>query len=395
MKFIGQTCVFFFLIPWVSFGLNTMDSQPWPALASMFFILLNITNSFDRKVLLVFAIVPVFFVASLYAMSGLDFYFLRAGAAYIGFALIYFSFYLYIKKYGFPMSVFVVINIIYILAGLLQYMFGVEILSAIINVRSSADRGVTSLTPEPTYFGIFLFFLSWIYLLQCNYRPERWMIWLIFINLLSIIFLAKSSMVFVFILGFIAFYCLKFFRARHIIYLVVILSSLILPVIMLMEGTRIYSLFMLFYEQGISGVVYADASVNSRLADVILPLHGFIKNWFMPGGFSSYAETSLSLRDDYNGFFWYGGGENVIMSYLGSFIYELGIFGLVYMLMLFKLAADGTRHRLIDLFLLWFLLNFAIPVGFPLIPIMLAFMFFYRNFSGQSVRCNKELRAVS
>ena len=220
------------------------------------------------------------------------------------------------------------------------------------------------------------------------------MIWLVFINLLAIVFLAKSSMVFVFILCFVAFYCLKFFRVRHVMYLVVILSSLILPVIILMEGTRIYSLFMLFYEQGVSGVVYADASVNSRLADVILPLHGFIKNWFMPGGFNSYAEASLSLRDDYNGFFWYGGGENVIMSYLGSFIYELGIFGLVYMLMIFKLAANGTRHRLIDLFLLWFLLNFAIPVGFSLIPIMMALMLVYRDFSGQEERGNKDLRAV-
>ncbi|MGL6091541.1 MAG: hypothetical protein ACRC07_15985 [Pseudomonas paracarnis] len=366
-----------------------MDSQPWPALASVVFISLNVVKSFDRKVLLIFFIVPAFLVASLYTMSGVDFYFIRAGAAYIGFALIYFSFYLYLKRYGFPMSVFVAINAIYILAGLLQYIFGVEVLSVIINVRSSADRGVTSLTPEPTYFGIFLFFLSWIYLVQCNYHPKKWLIWLIFINLLAIVFLAKSSMVFVFILGFIAFYCLKFFRARHILYVVVILSSLILPVIMLMEGTRIYSLFMLFYEQGVSGVVYADASVNSRLADVILPLHGFIKNWFMPGGFSSYAEASLSLRDDYNGFFWYGGGENVIMSYLGSFIYELGIFGLVYMLMIFKLATDGTRHRLIDLLLLWVLLNFAIPVGFSLIPIMLALMFFYRDCNGQKVRCNK------
>ena len=59
----------------------------------------------------------------------------------------------------------------------------------------SMKAGAISLTPEHTYFGIVLYFFSWIHFVIYDYKPPKLVALLIIINILSIFFLAKSSII--------------------------------------------------------------------------------------------------------------------------------------------------------------------------------------------------------
>ena len=63
-------------------------------------------------------------------------------------------------------------------------------------MRTDSSRGVTSLAPEPTFFGIFLFISSWILAESKNFIINKKMTIILLINFISVIFLAESAMVF-------------------------------------------------------------------------------------------------------------------------------------------------------------------------------------------------------
>ena len=77
-------------------------------------------------------------------------------------------------------------------------------------------------------------------------------------------------------------------------------------------------------------IFYEDASLNNRLMHIYFSLAGFVNNWGMPNGFSSYREFVESNIVNHP-FFWTSFGADVgrIMSGYGASLYEMGIFGLL------------------------------------------------------------------
>ena len=118
---------------------------------------------------------------------------------YLGVVVFYLGFFNYLIKYGFPMHIFIAVNIIWLLFAVLEVYFP-NIASIFSSSRTGDGRGVTSLAPEPTFFGMYLFFSSWLMLVASNYKPGKYLMYLIFFNLIFIVLVAKSSMMIIYLM---------------------------------------------------------------------------------------------------------------------------------------------------------------------------------------------------
>ena len=373
-KSAGYVFIFFSLLPWVNFGLNYRDSQPWPLLFGSIFLLTSFKNTFYQKDIFIFLLPLIAMIVwLLFSINILDFVALRALVNYSTISICLFAFLIFFRKYEFPMGLFIGINIIYLVVGVIQ-LYNPDIVSSIVISRGLGEtgRGVTSLAPEPTFFGIFLFFISFIYLVQSEFKPSYKICILIFLNIIAIILLSKSSTVLLFIL--LSIPVILVTRLSLIALIVTILLSVLSAYVFyyFLEDTRIMFLLELFAEQGITKLIFIDASVNDRVANVIYPIHGFYLNNFLPSGFHSFTQTHAYLNDYYLGFFNYGSGSTSILSYLGAFLYELGFMGLFFLMWIFIRMQNGTFSTFIDSILFFILLNSSIPPSFPLIPIIIS-----------------------
>ena len=100
----------------------------------------------------------------------------------------------------------------------------------------------------------------------------------------------------------------------------------------------------------------------------------------MPGGLHSFNDMSIILVDYFDGYFWAGLGSNKILSFICSFIYELGFIGIISLLYIYWFVRDNTNpNRFFELILLYILLNSAIAIEFSLVPILLAIMYFKKS----------------
>ena len=125
---------------------------------------------------------------------------------------------------------------------------------------------------------------------------------------------------------------------------------------------------------------FFDASINDRLLNVVFPYFGLIFNNGLPGGLHSYNDMSIFLVDYFDGYFWSGLGSNKILSFIGAIIYELGIFGVIFILYMYMFLSDRRNsNRIFELLLLFILLNSAIPLAYPMIPILMAIMYYKKT----------------
>lgn len=377
-RLIGSVFIFVSLFPWLSFRLTSLDTQPWSIIFAVLFLFSCLFTSklvVKAKDLALLSILPIFFVVLVFD-DWVGFLTFRAFASYVGFSLVLFSFIQYIRKYDPPVKIVVLSNLIYVVFSLLQVALGNEIVESLLAARTSTTRGVTSLTVEPTYFGVVLFFFSWLYLFYCNYRPNKFFSFLVLVNFATTLFIAKSSMASLFFLVLLGGVLLP--RVGFLKSLFLLLFSL--PFFyfffeLYLPGSRIYLFYSYVIERGVVDFFYYDASANARLAAVILPLHGFLYNYLMPGGFYSYSDVVQEILSFYDGFFWYGYNNDKIMSFTGAFVYELGFLGLVYILTISLYLCNGKGLRVFEIFILNVLLFSAIPVGFTIAPLLMSFMF--------------------
>jgi hypothetical protein len=366
--------IIFSFIPWVHFGLNSRDSQPWGLLFALIFLITLYKKNFYKSELFIFALPIISLITWLFFSNQvIDFIALRAVISYATFAICIIAFLAYLEKYPFPWNLVITINILYLFIGVLQ-MYDINITEGIVQSRglSKGGRGATSLTPEPTFFGIFLFFISFIYLAQCNFKPGRILGMLIFINLISIILLAKSSMALLYIIISAPFFIITRITPKTFVSMILI-SIIIIPLlIVLLEDSRIALLWSLLSDEGLYLFIHYDESVNDRVANLIYPIHGFIISDFMPSGFHSFTDMHNYLNNFYNSFFYYGNGGTSIMSFIGAYIYELGFFGFLFLLWLFLYMQNMTIQRVLDTSVLYIILLSAVPPSFPLVSFLIA-----------------------
>ncbi len=401
---IGSTFIFFSTIPW--FGLPQLDSQPFPLIFALLFLFIVFydqdasfkTPSFFIHLVFIFCLGVVI---GLFFIINLDFLIFRGIINYIGIPLYLIAFYEFIKRYGFPFKILVISNLIWLLIAVLQ-LYVPDIVTLFVAQRTTIGRGVTSLAPEPSYFAIYLFFISWVYLLATKYKPSKGIALLISLNFISIFLLAKSLMVatFFLVVGLVIILVnfpmlLKNFKKVLLLVSIILISTLMGH--HFLDGSRISTIIKLMVSVDVWSYLMADASINRRLADVLLPFHGFIHNLGLPGGFHSFESVSAELADKYHFYrdlFWFGFGGNKIMSWNLSMLYEIGLFAIIFWVIVFKEMWIWSRKRLVELLILFVLLFSAIPLAFPIIPAIIALLYINKhyNFVFIPVQTNMELK---
>ena len=362
-----------------------MDTQPFSFIFACLYLLSEIFSSKGRFTIPVYiAFIISAFVAgiiySLFFAETFDFLAIRGIVMYIGIPIFLLAYATFINKYRFPKDLFYKINYIWIGAALLQLVLSTEIYSSFVSIRTTEDRGLTSLAPEPTFFGIYLFFSSWVLLEIENYKLSKRAVVLLALNIISILFLAKSSMVilFCFLAVSIAFLTqMIWLSARSALYsffnIAIVSFVLYFLAANYLVDSRLYSIFLVIFKNPFL-LFESDASSNARLSSIVLPIHSFLDNYFLPHGFYAYPRVAERVASFYGDFFFYEYDKAKIESWIGSLLFELGIFGLVGLISIFRKIMIFERNRIIKSLFLFLILFSAIPTGFPLIYLLIAIL---------------------
>ncbi|MEQ6886663.1 hypothetical protein [Salicola sp. Rm-C-2C1-2] len=386
-KKTGQAAVLSALFPWVGIGLFNIDSKPYPLVFSILFIAACYRNiKLPPNTGLVSGFV---FIGLLLALacsdSPISFLSLRSIYNYLSFFVFLIFFYNYLIRFAFPYRLIIFSGALWILAGIIETQTP-EIINLLSPIRTSASRGITSLSPEPTFFAIYLFFSSWLLLIHKNYslRDQSVIFWL---QILSIMLLAQSTMGALYLILALIFamlgtlLSLKIRKSAFYILIsaIVFISTSALLAYPYFQGSRLITVIGRVAETtDFYMIFHHDASMNARLEHVVFALHGTVLNGLLPGGFDTFDHSRPYLLKFYNGFFWYSGASLKIMSWLGDWVYSLGLFGILALAILFYTAAKPTIWGITEVTFLYILLLSAIPLAFPLIPMLIASFIFYK-----------------
>lgn len=392
-KFSSLLFFIFALFPFVSFGLNSMDTQPFYILiaSATLFLYLAQNTVFYKTIYLLLILFLIIFTLTLLTKN-MDFMYFRAIASYTGFFVGLIVSIISFMKYGIPKKLIINSNIIYLIVAIIQAFSGSnknEIFDFLVvsNTFASPTRGVIGLTPEPTIFAVLLFFFSWVILLMDDYKPSKKNVYLILANVLAILVLARSSMGFVFLSVAALFYLIGNLNKKIILFQFIAILFCATIYIFLMQYLFPESRFVnlskiLFALDGnflsrLIVIINFDASINDRVLNAVFPYIGLLKNHGLPGGIDSFYDMSKSLVESTNNYFWSGLGSNKILSFVGAFIYELGFLGIICVIYFYYFLRDKTNsNRFLELILLFVLLNSSIPVALPIIPILMALMYY-------------------
>ena len=385
-KISGVIVLLVMMFPWVSFNILQADTQPWYIIISAGYVFFCWRKKLPLIVISGYSLPLIALLVGIYYIESFGRLSYRAIFSYFGLAVSVHAYYLYRKYYAENiLGVIKFANYIWLFAGLMQVVFGKYVFGFLVAARTTYDRGVTSLAPEPTYFAVVLVFLSWLIWIESGYRLTHGARLLIIINVISVVVLAKSAMGVVFILLFLSVYLMTYALSKKAMYLILFL----MPLLFVSSGENYYveeeSRVSKIYDKMKNDplhIIEEDASINSRVAHVAIPLYGVLSDYGKPHGYNVYAEQAESLVNYFDGIFWYGYGGDKIMSALASSLYELGWFSValvMYVVMLLRNTIN-IRHAFINTVIMFAYLMAAIPIAFPMTGMILAASYInYRN----------------
>lgn len=369
---------FFTFFPYLKILPLPTDTQPYALIISMviFFLYLLKNKKINQKFLISLLFV---FLAFLIFLIDINMTSLRSMAGYLSLFFLQYAFFLIIKKEKNIRKKFIKVSMnIWFVVGLIQSYIKKDFLSFLIaDMRTSPDRGVTSLAPEPTFYAIVILFYILIISIFFKGKEKKYYT---FNGLIQIILFSKSTMVLLFLLIFFTLRIITKIKIQHVIYFTIILtimSSIINIYSEYFEGLRYYKMFKLIWENPL-GFFLIDASSNDRFSHVFFSVKGFLDNYFLPNGFSSWSDYLTKELTHYKNIFFYV-STGRIMSGFGSLIYEMGIVGLLFIIYLNKNINSFFCKKSNKLFYIIFinLLMFtAIPIAFPIFNFLMAIFYF-------------------
>lgn len=367
--------------PWVSFNTNSLDMQPWPLIFAIILIStdkkLNLSSAFIYSIV----VVAIGFFWALIVSNSANFLAVRAFYGFSSFYIFYAAASSTIKRRYNILPLAKVLNIIWLIGALIEVKFPV-VLAVFGKVRTTSGRGVTSFAPEPSFFVAFLIFSSALILVLDGYNFRRSKK-VHLANILAVLLLAKSAIgiAYLAVLGlcYLGYLILRMRPKKRGVYFLAGIAAVIVAVPILLNSlttdTRVLSLLMKLAAKGPLLLIKLDASINERVAHVVLPIHGAIRNFFLPLGFDTFSESREFLQRFYNGFFWQSTGTDKIMSWFGEWIYTLGIFGVTGLVLIYFEFLKLSREARWTLTSISIILFSAIPVSFPLVGILFAYVF--------------------
>jgi hypothetical protein len=328
----------------LTFGVGNLDSFPHHVFLILFlgatkfkyvdyFILISVL-----MVILVTTIVDISsYDASLFQRQVMNYMAIIVGAGY----LIAYKPDLY--RVSKAILTVLVLNVI---IGCLQFYSDLFTLFSNARIDESGQRGAIGLFPEPTSFGLFCVFTFLFGMLNIKFNTHgdlrNVLLKIIYVSLFAILFINQSSTA---ILLLAIFTGLSMFRSSTGIVVFFLVCLFTVFSFYYLSESRFGRILAILVENDIQYLLKVDGSINERLSSVVGPYYGIIENNLLPSSTFDYKLTYLSMREATNEFFWWGGGDK-IMNYLGNIIYELSFLGLIlivrYILPSFKSNIDFT-----------------------------------------------------
>lgn len=363
---VAKWAIFILQFPWVLSSTNRFDVQPWvPVFAGCaVFLCFLLGKSISQKRL-------AFFLATftILIFTNINSEFLSALRIFSSVFVIFSVFEISWDKdakLAFFKPIFMA-NIVYIIVALVQYFVSPDFAGSLIEIRTTSSRGVTSLAPEPTFFGIILF----IYIFYFSFI-EKCRI-LLFINALAILFLAKSSVALILLMFYGAFCLIQMGGIKRITLTVLLLT---------MIGVGNHFVLTNFYIGRISNVYQelmsnpvslflTDRSAMIRLVHSVSPYFMVAENFGFPVPISDVSE----LREDLFGKWishqlYFSSDSDKTSSFFGSYLVALGFPFVLFSVFYFWWVC---RNRGFGVFAIFFvLLNTSIPPATPLVAVVAA-----------------------
>lgn len=376
MKALLYLVAMFAMFPWVSFNLNSFDTQPFYSMSLIFMLIIYsiIRFKLPKKILIpVSLFMGIVFILVVYGLlQGASFSsVMRGGVSYLSLFLTGFFVYLVVKCRLKAYRLIALANLLYIFAGIVQIIFDPYVLDFAAPIRTTKDRGVTSFAAEPTYFALTLIMFSILHYILVGGKSKLFKFFAV-MNMAAVILLAQSTTGILFVVLFLLLITISNLSLKSFLGVVTFIGVVAFA---LSNGylDRVEKVSRLA-STGLIYVVEKDASINDRVGNVVIPLSAFVSQHGVPHGIGPYKEQAIAEQGKFSGFFWRGHYEK-IMSFIGAILFELGFFGLLILLAwIFKSIKVGWHPALV-LFLPLLCLS-AIPVANPLIAIIIWCMVF-------------------
>ncbi len=362
------------------------DTQPYALIISMIIVFFYLLK--NKKIHYKFFITLLFvFLAFLVFLIDINMTSLRSMAGYLSLFFIQYAFYLLIKREKGIRKNFIKISMnIWFIVGFIQSYIKKDFLSFLIaDMRTTSNRGVTSLAPEPTFYAIVILFFIIIISIFFEGKEKNYYT----INgLIQIILFSKSTMILLFVLIYFALKIITKLKIKYVIYFVLIMLVIFSALNIYseyFENIRYYQMFKLILKNPFNFFLI-DASSNDRFAHIFFSIKGFVDNNFLPNGFSSWSEY-LTKELIYYGDIFFFVSKGRIMSGFGSIIYEMGFIGLLFIMYLNKNIYSFFKKNSDKIFYIAFinlLMLTAIPIAFPIFNFLMASFYFKYDFFERS-----------
>ena len=394
--------IFLSLFPFVNFNLTSFDTQPFTFLVGLIGLSLSLCRFYINKMFRAsFVLVLIaLFISSFSLLFGDSSYGLigaRTGVVrYVLERGIYnylsFFFYLFIFSYFYRnnlvnIKLVIFANYTYIFFGFLQIFFHPIIYLFVSSRVAGFDdgRGLTSLTPEPTHLGFMFIFFSILLLINSGYKLNK-NIFLHSINFLSIFAVIRSgSIIFILMTSFligVIFNIKKIFKKKYLNQFLTVFFAFILGIVYSIKyETRIYRIFNKLdfnnLSDGLILIINTDLSISERLQHLLIPFIAFFRDLGIPHSFNSLYKSAEIINTELN-LFQNSTASFKIMSFMGDWIYSLGIFGVISFLLIF--VPIVIKNKVPNYILILFITTLitSVPISLPLVPAIIA-GFYYQN----------------
>jgi hypothetical protein len=374
--------LFFCFFPFLNLLRLPTDSQPNALILASIIILMNhklIIEHFPGKLLIFLFLALISIFPIIYSKLGFDT--IISLISYLSLIIVPLAVLIsLIKLGGLSYQFFLIVVLTWFLVAVVQRFLYPDFLSFLLtrNVGNGfMGRGVNSLAPEPTYYGSIIVLLAITYYINFPNHPNKLLV--ISSLLIQLFILSISSTIFaVLFFSFFVYTMIKFFKFQIgfkplITFLLILLIFFIVYQVFYetISETRIYKIINIVISN--PDIILLDESINERVNHAFFPLVSIFENYGLPMGYGNFQDYIIQKTSDpkYQLFF-----EKInfvhykkIMSGYGAVFFELGIFGIIIPIYLYKIFKKNL-NKSIFLFIfiaLNFLLFTSISLNNPLI----------------------------
>lgn len=399
-KNLANLLFIFVLFPYVSPMDTFFDTQPFALVISIFIFLLFLFTKNERAIKQIWWLLFLF----LFSIISLLFFskdFMNGFRSLFGYATLFFVTFSSYKTFKY-ISPKILLNstFIWLFFGIVQSFISKDFGSFILpRLSTSAARGVTSLAVEPSYYAIMMIFMLIFneYFFKLEYFSKKEYISVVILCSLQML-LTLSGMgilllsVFILAKGLASVLTQNF--VKKISAITVLLSIMMIGYfaflnIPILSNSRGGLLFYKLLNNPID-VIYTDASFSQRLSHILIPIISVFQSFgfgFGVGNFEYYLKnlsTNLPhiLLSLFSNIVIRG---NRIMSGWGSSIFELGVAGLIPMLIFTNVSISSKQKNLRQTNIICFIVIFivmwnAVPYSLPTFAYLLGMLSFLKFF---------------